>query len=136
MSEANPRHRADCKQRIPIPPTEDEEEAEFGRPSRARIPSPADACSIRFRERFLLTESEEFVEIIAAAMVDDMDVEKVKEVCLYALRKIGFVVSLRPTSNPKRDRTAETARRSEKRAQARAEKAAQKMAQIQADSTS
>lgn len=93
--------------------------------SKARKPSSAIACSAALRSRFYLDVLEEGVEDIADALVKSMDKERLKTVCVIALRQAGFAVILRNKS--KRDRTMETARRSLLRAKVRAEKAAAKL---------
>ena len=124
------RHRADHKQRVPFPPIDDDEFAlERKTGPRPRGPSSALACSASYRSRIYIDALEEPVEDVADTMVKAMgaDREKLKDVCVSALRRAGFVVVLRDKA--KRDRTAETAKRSAMRAKVRAEK----MAQIRAE---
>ena len=132
-------HRA-SSQRVPLPET-NEHEDEFNSQGR-RQPLSAAACSARYRAQIELNALDETAEDIAAALVRAMSREKLKQVCLHALRLNGFALTLRDKA--KRDRTQEIAKRrergrskeiakrKEKRAQARAEKAAL----IQANSAS
>ncbi len=131
LRRSNERHRADCKQRLPFPPpTEPEEEDDESKSQARRRPLSAIACSARYRSRVYIDTLDETAEDISDTMVKAMSREKLKQVCLNALRGIGFAVTLRDKA--KRDRSAETARRSEKRAKIREEKAALK-AQIRAE---
>ena len=107
MKRCEERHRAD---KFPEP----DSESEFGRPSRARAPSPAIACSAHFRSRYLTPE--------AIDVLKSMDSDTAKEVCVNVLKALGYVVSLRLAST-KRDRSKEIAKRSAKRAEIRAAKA-------------
>ncbi len=120
MKQCAERHRADAKQRVSFPPTDESDERKSG--PRPRIPSSAIACVAHYRSRYLTPE--------AVAMVKAMDADTAKETCLNVLRALGFTVILRLAS--KRDRTKEIAKRSAMRAKARAEKAAL-MAQIRAE---
>ena len=68
MKQCAERHRADAKQRVPLPQTDDESD-EFGDERktgpRPRRPSPALACVARYREKYLSPE--------AAAVLKAMD---------------------------------------------------------------
>jgi len=112
--------------RVPFPPSEEtgETETDEFKSQGRRRPLSAAACSASYRSRVYLDTLEEDAEDIDDAIVKAMSREKSKQVCLHALRLIGFVVTLKDRA--KRDRTKETARRSAKRAIARAEKAALK----------
>jgi len=119
MKRCAERHRVDTAMRVEFPEPDDYEAEPK---STARRPSSAIACCATFRERYLTPE--------AAAVLKNMDPGAAIETCLAILKSLGFVVSLRQASI-KRDRSRETAKRSEKRRIARAEKAALK-AQIRA----
>lgn len=117
------RHRAEQAQRVIIPDEEDADE--HRKKGERRKPSTASACSAKFRSQVEFNALDESAEDIADALVRAMSREKLKNVCLDALRRNGFAVTLRDKA--KRDRSKESARRSQKRALARAEKAAKRV---------
>lgn len=138
MKHCGERHRADTAQRVPFPPeVEDEEEEGSGYKSRVRGPSSPAVCAARYRLK---------------SIVEGMGERELREFCLNALQTMGLIVTTRAASRDKRnakcreryqtdpefrakrladcrkrDRTAETARRSAKRAAIRAEKEAAKL---------
>ncbi len=115
-------HRADNGQRVPFPEPEEEEEEEERKPGERLKPSSASACSAKFRAQVEFNALDESAEEIAAALVRAMSRDKLKQVCLDALRKAGFAIN-HVSDKAKRDRTKETARRSELRAKIRKQKA-------------
>ena len=55
MKQCAERHRADAKQRVSFPPTDESDERKSG--PRPRIPSSAIACVAHYRSRYLTPEA-------------------------------------------------------------------------------